>query len=120
MKGCLVTKPLNFNTVHLFFGKIYMALVINVAAWVCFKVVLYHEGYFDGSKHSLHPTTLLNERSNKNGWSHRKGNQALPWLRLQTFRSSCTVVSAAHCPGVLQIRARALQTHLVLGFLSPS
>lgn len=51
------------------------------------------------------------------GVTQRKGNWALPWLCLQTFRSAFAVVSAAHCPGLLQVCARAVQTLPHFGFL---
>lgn len=64
--------------------------------------------------------TLSNKRSNKNDWSHTKGNWALPWLCLQIFRSAFAAVSAAQCPGVLQVCARAVRAQPALGFLCMS
>lgn len=52
------------------------------------------------------------------GITQRKGNWALPWLCLQTFRSASAVVSAARRPGLLQVCAvRAVQTPPCFGFL---
>lgn len=50
-KGCLLTKPLPFNIVHVFFSKIDMTLIMKIAPWVCFKFVMSPEAVIAASIH---------------------------------------------------------------------